>query len=142
MLGPDARRFENFERNVAGLLGLGTAVDYALALGIDAIAERLRLLAGRLRDGLAALPGVVVRDLGQHPCAIVSFTCRGHEPEAVVAALRARGFAISASLGPQTLLDMQRRGLPALLRAAPHCFNTEDEVARFLDALETLVGAG
>ena len=138
----DARRFENFERNVAGLLGLGVAVDYALALGVDAIAARLAELAGRLREGLAALPGVVVRDLGEQPCAIVSFTCEGHEPDAVVAAMRARGFAISASPSRQTLLDMQRRGLPRVLRTGLHCFNTEDEVARFLDSLRELLRGG
>src|SRR5690348_17572926 len=59
-------------------MGLGTAVDYALGLGIDAIEARCRLLADRLRRGLSAIPGPVLRDLGRQPSAIVSFPLAGH----------------------------------------------------------------
>ncbi|MFN8541516.1 MAG: aminotransferase class V-fold PLP-dependent enzyme [Thermomicrobiales bacterium] len=48
-LRADARRFENWESNVAGTLGLGAAVEYALGLGVEAIWERVRELAARLR---------------------------------------------------------------------------------------------
>jgi len=36
----DARRFENWETNFAGKLGLGVAADYALEVGIESIWER------------------------------------------------------------------------------------------------------
>ncbi|HKN99677.1 MAG TPA: aminotransferase class V-fold PLP-dependent enzyme, partial [Pseudonocardiaceae bacterium] len=61
-LRADARRYETFEYDVAARLGLIAAAEYALWLGVDAIAERIGRLAGRARDGLAALPGVRVRD--------------------------------------------------------------------------------
>ena len=41
-LMPDARRFENWERSFANILGMGEAIKLANALGVDTIWERIR----------------------------------------------------------------------------------------------------
>jgi hypothetical protein len=90
VLRPDARRFETWEQPIAGNLGLGAAVDYALGWGLDAIWERVQRLATRLRDRLAALPAITVQDPGKQRCGIVTFTVDGMPAAAVKAALAAR----------------------------------------------------
>jgi selenocysteine lyase/cysteine desulfurase len=134
----DARRFENWENNYAGRRGLGVAVDYALAIGLDGIAARCRLLAGRLRAGLSAIPGVTVRDLGRDPSAIVSFTIEGHEAEDIVAGAGRAAITIGASDPASTRLDAEARRLPDLVRASPQYLNTEAEVDRLVESCASL----
>jgi selenocysteine lyase/cysteine desulfurase len=131
-LRDDARRFETWENNYAARAGLGVAVDYALDLGLDAIEVRCRLLADRLRAGLAEISGVTLRDLGRNPSAIVSFTIAGHEAAAVVAGAGQAGITIGASQPSSTRLDAEARGLPPVVRASPHYYNSEDEIDRLI----------
>ena len=137
-LRDDARRFETWENNYAARLGLGAAIDYALDIGMDAIEERCRLLAGRLRRGLAALPGITIRDLGRSPGAIVSFTMAGHGADDIVASSAAAGITIGASDPSSTRIDAELRSLPHLMRASPHYYNTEAEVDRLVAHLADL----
>jgi selenocysteine lyase/cysteine desulfurase len=132
----DARRFENWESYVAGRIGLATAVDYALGLGLDAIETRVRTLADFLRARLSELPGVVVRDLGRNRCGIVTFTKEGETASAIRARLAGRAINISASPARYARLDMEPRGLEELARASIHYFNTEEEIDRFCEAVK------
>ena len=133
---PDARRFENWERNVAGQLGLGAGVDYALGWGLADIAGRIEPLAAELRRRLAEIPGVSVRDRGRRPCGIVTFTVEGKPARDIVVALRQR--RINCHLSGGSTLDARARRLPDLVRASVHYYNTEEEVARFAAAVAAL----
>lgn len=132
---PDARRFENWESYVAGRLGLGAAADYALDIGLEAIAARIDVLAGRLRRQLETVTGVVVRDLGARRCGIVTFTRAEETSDAVKARLARLGINVSVSRPSSTLLDFEARGIPEVVRASVHYYNTEDEVDRFVAAV-------
>lgn len=140
-LRDDARRFETWENSYALRAGLGAAVDYALDVGLEAIQDRAWDLAASLRKKLGELPGVTLYDLGHQKCSIVTFTLDGHEPSAVVAALREQGIHIGASDPESTRLDSTARSLPTMNRAAPHYFNTGEEVDRLVDALSALASA-
>ena len=94
----DARRFESWERSVANRLGLGAAVDYALALGVDAIAERVIALGGvAARSSSPRVPGLTLHDRGVERCGIVTFTVDGVDVYELAARLRAQGINISVS---------------------------------------------
>src|SRR4029450_8436908 len=91
VLPPAARRFENWETNVATKIGLGVAADYALSVGLEAIRDRVRALAGDLAGRLPAPPGVTAHARGEELGAIVTFAVEGRPTADVVASLRAAG---------------------------------------------------
>jgi cysteine desulfurase / selenocysteine lyase len=136
----DARRFENWESYCAGKVGLGVAVDYALEWGLEAIRNRVCSLAALLRERLGAVEGVAVHDLGRERCAIVSFSVAGCEPDAVVRALSAERINVSVSPGSASRLDLDARGLDALVRASVHYYNTEEELERMVELLRMRAG--
>jgi len=136
---PDARRFESWECSVAGKIGLGVAIDYALSWGLEAIWARVRALAKALRARLEGLPGVTVHDLGRERCGIVSFAVQGWRPETLRCALAEQRINVSTSTRSSTMLDMDDRGLTDLVRASVHYYNSEEEVERFCEVLEGVV---
>ncbi len=130
-----ARRFENWEANIAAKLGFGVAVDYALGWGLEAIEARVVALADRMRAGLTATDGVAVHDPGARRSAIVTFTVEGRDASSVEAELRARRINVSVSDVAYHRLGLESRGLGSVVRASVHYYNTDDEVAALVDAI-------
>ena len=137
----DARRFENWETYYAGKIALGVAVDYALAWGLPAIRERVYLLAARLRERLAALPGITLRDKGAERCGIVTFTAAGCAAALIRQVLLSQAINVSVSSYAGTRLDMEARRLPGVVRASVHYYNSEEEIERFCAALAPLLAS-
>jgi selenocysteine lyase/cysteine desulfurase len=137
-LKPDARRFETWEASHALQLGLGAAIDYALALGPERIWTRVEALGAALRARLEAIPGVTVHDLGAVRCGIVTFGVAGVSADDVRADLARRRINVYVSGPDDTRLDFERRGLGRIVRASVHYFNTDDELAALCDAVEGL----
>jgi selenocysteine lyase/cysteine desulfurase len=137
-LAPDATRFELFEHNVAARLALGAAVDYALALGMDEIEKAVVAGAQHLRDALAEVPGVTIRDRGRQRCGLVTFTVDGLEPAAVREALVRQDITVTVAPRTGTLLDMDARGLDGVVRASPHYFVTPEQLDSAVAAVAAL----
>ncbi|MFD1147450.1 aminotransferase class V-fold PLP-dependent enzyme [Saccharothrix hoggarensis] len=134
-LRDDARVHEIWETNVAARLGLIAAARYALARGIDVIEREVGERAGRLRDGLDALPGVTVRDPGLRKAGLVTFTVDGVAPADVRDRLAAAGVTVTVSGASSALLDMTRRGLDEVVRASPHYFVEPAQVDQAVEAV-------
>ncbi|RKE37566.1 selenocysteine lyase/cysteine desulfurase [Paraburkholderia sp. BL23I1N1] len=135
----DARRFENWECNVAAKLGMGAAIDYALELGIVPIWTRIQALADGLRERLAQIDGVTLQDRGAVKSGIVTFTldrCDAADVQQWLAS-QARRINVSRSTFQSTMLDMQMRGLRDVVRASVHAYNSDEDI----DALVQVVQA-
>jgi selenocysteine lyase/cysteine desulfurase len=135
----DARRFESWEASIAGRLGLGRAVEYALDLGLEAVQERVGSLAEHLRTELAAVPSVTVHDHGISRCGIVTFSVKGHEAADIRALLT--DHRINVSVAPrssgevQSILTGSAHAAETVVRASVHYYNTEDEILRLAGLL-------
>ena len=134
----DARRFENWETNYAGKLGLGAAVDYAMALGVESTSARILDLGQQLRNALDGLDAVTTHDKGVVRGGIVTFAVDGVDADDVQGRLRAQDINTSTSPAGHARLDLPHRGLPTLVRASVHYYNTDDEIDRFTAAIASL----
>lgn len=136
---PDTRRFELWESDVAGRIGLGVAVAEALDLGLDAIAERNATLATDLRSRLDDIDHVTVRDRGRELCAITTFTVADVPAQQVADRLRDHGVNVAVSVATSAQHDLPNRGLSAVVRASVHYLTTDEEIERFTDLVADLV---
>ena len=114
------------------------AVDYALDIGLDAIAERIASLADSLRQRMSKISGVTIRDIGTKKSGIISFSVRDEDPNMVLSKLAVVGINISVSGAGSTLLDMQQRDIAIMNRLGVHYYNTDAELDRFLECLAAL----
>jgi selenocysteine lyase/cysteine desulfurase len=137
-LRPDGRRFEEWEQDYAAKVGLARAIDYTREWGLEPIWERVHALATRLRERLAELDGVTVRDAGETKAAIVTFDVASAPAERVKEALARERINVTVSATSSAVIESIERGLPDLVRASPHYFNTDEELDRLVDAVAAL----
>ncbi|MFO7674738.1 MAG: aminotransferase class V-fold PLP-dependent enzyme [bacterium] len=118
-LKPGAARFEAGTKNYLGICGLGASLELWDQLGIAAIEARLRALDTRLRSGLEAAGFEIITPAEPERSGGI-VTCRkpGACSASLHAFLKAGGFVCALREN--------------LLRVAPHFYNTEAEVDRFV----------
>jgi selenocysteine lyase/cysteine desulfurase len=122
-LKPDAGRFECGTYNIPGLLALKASLELIHSVGIDAIAQRVKLLGDRLIDGLRIKGySVISPRQGEQWSGIVSFTSASRDHAALVRDLR-KNHKTEIAL---------REGR---LRASPHFYNTEEQIDRLIEHL-------
>ncbi len=134
---PTAKRFENWEFAYALVLGTGAAARYALAVGIERIAQRTTALASQLREQLTAA-GLRVLDRGTARCGIVTVAIPDHDAESFHSELQRRGINTSISRREYAVIDFAQKGVEWALRLSPHYYNTEDEIHSAVAALAGL----
>lgn len=145
-----ARRFEQYEVSFSAKVGLGVAVQYAMDVGIERAWARTRALASAMREELAKIPEVTVRDVGLAKCGIVTFDVDGVGVAEIRARLRDAGVNVWTSrVCNNTRLEWEARrteaetsrepGLPEdVVRASAHYFNKEWEVQRLVDGVREI----
>ena len=127
-------RFEAGTPNIAGHIGLGAAVDYLDALGMDNVAAREQELLAHLDGEMAKIDGLRVIGKAPGKAAVVSFLVEGAHAHDLATLLDLEGVAVrSGHHCAHPLMDFY--GVPATCRASLAFYNTHDEIDTFIAAL-------
>lgn len=135
-----AARFEEWEFPYSTVLGSAAAVRYALKVGLEPISRRTPALAARLRDLLAAIPGVRTLDGGPAPAALVTFAIEGWQAQPFKQAMDARGINSALSFREFAQFDFADKDIDWCLRLSPHYYNTDEEIDAVAAAVAELAG--
>jgi cysteine desulfurase/selenocysteine lyase len=130
-------KFEAGTSAIADGVGLGAAVDYLSALGMEAVREHERDITAYALERLSALSGLRIfgpLDVDERGGA-VSFVIEGVHPHDVAQICNSEGVCIRAGHHCAQPL-MRRLGVPATSRASFHVYNLREDVDRLVEALE------
>ena len=139
VIRPGARRFESFEYNFAGKVGLGMAAEYAHSLGIEAIAKRVGQLSQYLAKSLQSISAVDVLEPANYASSgIISFAIPAMEPQVVCSKLRERKVNLCCMELNDAPISFEWNGYDEFLRASPHYFNTEEEIDTLCEEIDRI----
>jgi len=120
-------KFEAGTPNIAGVIGLGAAIDYVERIGLARVAAHESDLLAYATDRLSAVPGLRIVGTARHKAAVISFVLEGIHPHDVGTVLDQEGIAVRTGHHcAQPVMD--RFGVPATARASFAVYNTRDEV--------------
>jgi cysteine desulfurase/selenocysteine lyase len=127
-------KFEAGTPNIAGVVGLGAALDYVTDIGIERIGAYERELLDYATAALKSVPGLRLFGEAPHKAAVLSFLIEGAHAHDVATLLDQEGIAVRSGHHCAHPL-MQFFGVAATLRASLSFYNTREEVDRFVEAL-------
>ncbi|MGI8531731.1 MAG: cysteine desulfurase [Geodermatophilaceae bacterium] len=134
---PPPHRFEAGTPPIAQAVGLGAAVDYLTAIGMDAVAAHEREITAYALDRLQAVPGVrilgptTIEDRG----GAISFTFDPLHPHDIGQVLDSLGIAVRG--GHHCAKPAHRRfAIPSSTRASGYLYTTTAEIDALADGLE------
>lgn len=130
-------KFEAGTPPIAAVIGLGAAVDYLSAIGMDAIAAHELALLKYASEQIDAMPGVRIIGTAEHKAAVISFAVDGVHPHDIGTLLNQEGVAVRTGHHCAQPV-MQRFQVPATSRASFAFYNSMDEVDALIDGIRTV----
>ncbi|NQV84100.1 MAG: cysteine desulfurase [Rhodospirillales bacterium] len=128
-------RFEAGTPAIAEAIGLGAAIDYVQAIGMDNIAAHEHGVLQYATERLSAIKGLKIIGTAKEKAAIISFNLDGIHPHDLGTFVDRAGVAVRVGHHcAQPVMD--RFGVAATARASFGLYNTREEVDALVDALE------
>ncbi len=120
-------KFEAGTPDIAGVIGLGAAIDYVQQIGLDSIEAHEGELLGYATAAVSAIPGVRIIGTASRKAGVLSFVLDGVHPHDAGTILDQQGIAVRAGHHCAQPV-MARFGVPATTRASFAGYNTFAEV--------------
>ncbi len=127
-------KFEAGTPHIAGVIGLGAAIAYLEAIGMDAIAAYEHELLTYATERLADIDGIRFIGTAPEKAAVVSFLIGQIHPYDTGSVLDRLGIAVRTGHHCTQPL-MERLGIPGTARASFAFYNTREEIDRLHDGL-------
>ena len=120
-------KFEAGTPNIAGAIGLGTAIDYLSAIGMDRVTAHEEDLLAYATRSLTAIPGLNVIGTAPEKIGVLSFTLDGIHPHDIGTVLDQEGIAIRTGHHcAQPVMEFFE--IPATARASLALYTTREEI--------------
>jgi cysteine desulfurase/selenocysteine lyase len=127
-------KFEAGTPNIAGVIGLGSAISFIERVGFDTIAKIENDLLDYATARLSAIPGLRIIGEADHKGAVISFVFDQAHPHDIATLIDQDAIALRAS-HHCAMPVMLKFNLPATLRASFGVYNNRDDVDRLCAAL-------
>ena len=128
-------KFEAGTPHIAGVIGLGAAVEYLGRIGLERAAAYESELLEYATPRVARIPGVRIIGTAREKAGVLSFALEGVHPHDVGTILDREGIAVRA--GHHCAMPvMERFGVPATTRASFAFYNTLQEVDALVAGME------
>ncbi len=127
-------RFEAGTPDIAGVIGLGKAIDFIQEIGFDILHKHEQNLLQYATQKLSEIPGLTIIGTAQQKCAIVSFTLKSAHPHDAAMILDEEAIALRAGHHCAQPV-MERFKVVATLRASFAIYNTTEDVDRLVLAI-------
>lgn len=128
-------KFEAGTPMIAQAIGLGAAIDYILAIGMDRIAAHEQDLLGYTTQKLTSIPGLKIYGTAPNKAAVISFSMENAHPHDIATIIDRGGVACRAGHHcAQPLMD--RMGVTAMTRASFGLYNTRADADALVETLE------
>ncbi len=120
--------------NIAGVIGLGAAIDYVEAKGRAALHQKEQDLLRYGTEALASIPGLRLIGTAKHKVGVLSFVMDCAHPHDIGTIVDAEGVAIRTGHHCAQPV-MERFGIPATARASLGMYNTTEDIDALVRAL-------
>jgi cysteine desulfurase/selenocysteine lyase len=128
-------KFEAGTPDIAGVIGLGAAIDFVEKLGLPAIAAHEHELLSYASEKLEAISGIRLIGTARKKAGVLSFVMDGVHPHDIGTILDQQGIAVRTGHHcAQPVMD--RFGIAATVRASFGLYNTKDEIDSLVRGIE------